>query len=123
MRARVMLQPTLAMGGNTIQEARFAKPVGHGKSAVVIVNVYRNGTGATITFGIETASQTGVTAISGAGAFWTSCVSGGGNTWASGTESLKFKLADLGEVVRYNISCATWNTGMDFDITVYFADT
>jgi hypothetical protein len=122
MRAKTMLQPTLSMAANTIQEARFVKAVGHGKSAVVIVNVYRNQTTATTTFDIETASQTGVNASTAT--FWKSVVSGGGNTIASGTTgAIKFKLADLGEFIRFNITCATWSSGMDFDITVYFADT
>jgi len=121
MRSRCLLQPTLAMAANTIQEARFAKPVGHGKSAVVIVNVYRNQAGGITTFDIQTASHTGVAATSGT--FWVDCDTGTNTIAAGTTGAVKFKLADLGEVIRYNVTNSSWSSGIDFDITVYFADT
>ena len=120
-----MLQPTITMLANTIQEARYARRVGNGNSAVVIVNVFRHAAaGGTVTFDIETASHTKLSAAGNT--FWKSCVSGGGNTIGAGVVgAVKFKLADIGRFIRYNISnSGSWpGLGADFDITVFFADT
>ena len=124
MRARTVLQPVITMSSDTTQDVRYAKRVG-GKSAVVIVNVYRHpGGGGTITFDIETAAHLRQNAATNL--FWKSCVSGGGNTIATGvTGAVRFKLADLGELVRYNVTTSTsWPSGgIDFDVTIYWADT
>lgn len=112
------------MLANTTQETRYARRV-MGKSAIVIVNVYRHPSGGgTITFDIETAAQLRQNAATNL--FWKSCVSGMGNTIATGvTGAVRFKLADVGEFVRYNITNSpSWPSGgADFDITIYWADT
>ena len=125
MRSRVVLQPTLTMttSSSPTQEARFARRVGHGKTGVVFVNVYRTSTSGTITFGIETASETAVRADT-TNPFWLSCVAAGAaNTFSAALISgaLKFKIENLGEWVRYNVAGIPAAT--DFDIVIYFADT
>ena len=122
MRARVLLQPTYTLAAAAQQEARFAKPVGHGKTGVAIVNVYRKASTGTVTFQIETASQKAVRADT-TNPFWVNCYSSGTSVLtgaAANGIAVKFKIADLGEFIRWNVNTPE---SIDFDITVYLSDT
>jgi len=115
----VVLQPTKTITASETQEARFAKSVGHGKSGVAFVNVYRNNNSTTFTtWLVETASQTGVLTTSGT--FW--LPAGTGTIAASGTGAVRISLSNLGEFVRWSVTTGS-TTGTDFDVLVYFADT
>lgn len=124
MRTRCILQPTTTLTATSnIQETRFAKPVGHGKTGVAFINVYRNTMAATSTFNIETASQTAVDArAAGTSAFWIT-VATQATLAAATTGVVRMTLSNLGEVIRYRIDTAGGGNNLDLDIVVYFADT
>lgn len=116
-RSRVTLQPTLTVSAAATQEARYAQPVGNAKAGVCVANVYRNTMGVgTVTFTIETASHTGLSAQSGS--FW--ATAGSGAVTAPNTGSVSIPIADLGEVIRWTVAGVT--SAIDFEIVVFFED-
>jgi hypothetical protein len=113
MRNRLTLQPTFTAAAATTQEDRYARPLGHAVSGVALVNVYRNTSGTSVTFTLQTASQLGVSS-----SFWTSV--GTGNIGAGTSGMVKIVLTDLGEWIRWDLSGL--NAAIDFDIVLELDD-
>ena len=95
------------------QEDRYAKNVGQAVEGVALVNVYRNTSGAGLTFTFLTASHLGL-----ANSFWASV--GQGMIGAGAVGLVKIKITDLGEWIRFDLSGA--NAAVDFDIYIDLAD-
>jgi len=119
MRWSANMQPvTTVPGSETIQEVRYAVRLGHAKSGVALVNVYRNLSSSAVSFALETASHTALRLDTTSSPFW--FVVGSGSMAASTTGMVRIPIADLGEVVRWHAT--NQNGSVDFSILLRLYD-